>query len=219
MNLVSVCGRMTAIEGDGGDPENAANEPLLPSVKLEPVNVSVEHGRFRLGGHDDAGQVVGDGVQLTNPGAGQDASVQDLSPGARQVVEGGDEQKDGHRIQRNQERKNQTCDSLRLCGAKAGRNREGELCSQRQERNAEAQTLAEIFNHEPQVFYLECTRRRDCFRESKVLCGLVQALDSEIHGMESWRVGGHSSDHIMSGKFTLDHSCAFLALQTDAESC
>ncbi|GFR32404.1 uncharacterized protein TNCT_583671, partial [Trichonephila clavata] len=68
----------------------------------EPVDVSIEHGRFRLGGHDDAGQVVGDDVQLTNPGARQDASVQDLPPGARQVVEGGDEQKDGHRIEWNQ---------------------------------------------------------------------------------------------------------------------
>ncbi|GFS66514.1 uncharacterized protein TNIN_256111 [Trichonephila inaurata madagascariensis] len=68
----------------------------------EPVDVSVEHGRFRLGGHDDAGQVVGDGVQLTDPSGGQDASVQDLPPGARQVVEGGDEQKDSHRIERNQ---------------------------------------------------------------------------------------------------------------------
>ncbi|GFX61352.1 hypothetical protein TNCV_4893961 [Trichonephila clavipes] len=60
------------------------------------------------------------------------------------------------------------------------------------------------------------SRRSDCFRESSVLYGLVQALDSKmdntlIHGIESQRVGGNSSDDIMSGKLALHHSCVFLA--------
>ncbi|GBM54808.1 hypothetical protein AVEN_6236-1 [Araneus ventricosus] len=75
---------------------------LLLDDLEEPVDVPVQDGRLRLGGHDDPGQVVGDGVQLADARAGEGAGVEDPPPGASQVVEGGHQEEHRQRVQRNQ---------------------------------------------------------------------------------------------------------------------
>ncbi|GIY04863.1 hypothetical protein CEXT_400291 [Caerostris extrusa] len=68
----------------------------------EPADVPVEHGRLCLRGHDDPGQVGGDGIQLPDPGGRDEPGVQDPPPGACQIVARGDEQERGQRVQWNQ---------------------------------------------------------------------------------------------------------------------